>query len=216
MKGSACRPAYPGLPPKHAPGMRIGLFGGSFNPAHAGHRLASLAARRRLQLDRVWWLVSPGNPLKDTRQLPPLEERLSMCARVAHHPALDVTGIEAVFGLRYTIDVIEALQARCPGVRFVWIMGADNLGNFHRWQHWRRLADLIPIAVVDRPGSTLGAAQAPAGAYLARFKLPESAAGVLADFSPPAFVFLHDRRSPLSSTALRTVERAETRSPKVQ
>ncbi len=203
VPGPACRPPYEGLPPRHGSGLRIGLFGGSFNPPHAGHRLASLVALRRLKLDRIWWLVSPGNPLKDTRRLPALAERLAICARVANHPAIDVTGIEQDLGLRYTVDVVQALRRRCPGVRFVWIMGADNLGNFDRWQQWRTITGTLPIAVVDRPGSTLGAGQTPAGAYLGRYRIPEAASAVLADMPPPAFVFLHGPRSVLSSTALR-------------
>ena len=201
--GRRVRPAYDAMPPIHAPGMRIGLFGGSFNPPHEGHRLASLTALRRLKLDRVWWLVSPGNPLKDTRRLPPLADRLAACARVADHPAIDVTGVEAALGLRYTIDVVRALRRRCGGVRFVWIMGADNLGTFHRWQHWQEIAGTLPIAVVDRPGSTLGAAQTPAGAYLARYRIDEAEAARLPGAMPPAFVFIHGPRSTLSSTALR-------------
>lgn len=198
------RPAYAGLPPKHTPGLRIGLFGGSFDPPHAGHVLASLTALRRLQLDRVWWLVSPGNPLKDTSGLPSLQARLAACARVATHPALDVTGVEAKLGSRYTVDVIAALRARCPGVDFVWIMGADNLANFHRWQHWRDIAKLVPIAAIDRPGSTLSAFGSPAGASLWRHRLSEADAGLLAACRPPAFVFLHGPRSTMSSTALRS------------
>ena len=197
------RPAYRGLPPKHAPGLRIGLFGGSFDPPHAGHKLASLVALRRLRLDRVWWLVSPGNPLKDTRGLPGLDDRLAACACVADHPAIDVTGVEAELGLRYTCDVVQALLQRCQGVQFVWIMGADNLRSFHRWQHWRGIVQSVPIAVVDRPGSTLGSPRSPAGAYLARWRLREAEAGQLADRAGPGFVFLHGPRSNLSSTALR-------------
>lgn len=203
VPGRPCRPAYRSLPPKRTPGLRIGLFGGSFDPPHAGHRLASLTALRRLDLDRVWWLVSPGNPLKDTRGLAALDARLAACAQVANHPALDVTGIETALGVRYTIDVVRALGQRCPGVHFVWIMGADNLRSFHRWQHWREIAATLPIAVVDRPGSTLDAAKTPAAAYLARYRIGEAAAGGLPDLAPPAFVFLHGPRSPLSSTALR-------------
>src|SRR5262247_755877 len=121
------------LPP-HAPGMKIGLFGGTFDPPHQAHRAACLIAMRRLGLDRVWWLVTPGNPLKDTRGLSPLAERLAAARALAHHPRIDVTGFEAEIGVHYTYEVIRYLLSRCRGVHFVWIMGADNLRSFHRWQ----------------------------------------------------------------------------------
>src|SRR6202142_3471652 len=125
------------LLPLHAPGMRIGLFGGTFDPPHAAHRAACLLAMRRLGLDRVWWLVSPGNPLKDTRGLAPLEARIAAAAKIARHPKIAVTGIEALIGTRYTYETIAYLKRRCPGVRFVWIMGGDNLATFHHWKRWR-------------------------------------------------------------------------------
>src|SRR6202049_1548159 len=141
------------LPP-NAPGMRIGLFGGTFDPAHAAHRAACLLALRRLGLDRVWWLVTPGNPLKDTKGLAPLAERLAAAQALAHHPRIDVTDLEAELGTAYTYETVSYLLRRCPGVHFVWIMGADNLRSFHRWQRWRGLAQLVPIAIVDRlPGA---------------------------------------------------------------
>src|ERR1043166_2798374 len=142
------------LPP-HAPGMRIGLFGGTFDPPHAAHLAASLLAMKRLQLDRMWWLVTPGNPLKDTRGLRPLEQRMTDAKKLAGHPRIDVTGLEAVINTRYTYDTLEYLVRRCAGVRFVWVMGADNLRSFYRWQSWRRIANLMPMAVVDRMGSSL-------------------------------------------------------------
>ena len=138
-------------------GLRVGLFGGSFNPAHEAHRAASLLALRRLRLDRVWWLVTPGNPLKDNRALPPLEERVAIARRVARHPRIDVTGFEADLGVRYSYQSVEYLARRLPTVRFVWIMGADNLARFDRWQRWRAIADLMPMAVVDRMGESLAA-----------------------------------------------------------
>ena len=190
------------LPP-WAPGLRIGLFGGSFNPPHDGHRLASLTALRRLGLDRIWWIVTPGNPLKQTGGLADLETRIAAARRIAHHPRISVTGIEAVIGTRYTVDTVAYLMRRCPGVRFVWVMGADNLLQLPRWRRWRELIDLIPVAAVDRPGSTLRAVHGRAGAILARRRLNESAARLLVDQAPPAFVYLHGPRSPTSSTALR-------------
>jgi len=117
--------------------MRIGLFGGTFDPPHEAHLGACLIAMKRLGLDRVWWLVTPGNPLKNTRGLAPLAERVRAAKALAHHPRIDVTGVEAQIGTRYTYETIAYLLRHCPGVRFVWIMGADNLRSFHRWQKWR-------------------------------------------------------------------------------
>lgn len=183
--------------------MRIGLLGGSFNPPHEAHRAISLAALKRLGLDRVWWLVTPGNPLKDVRQLPPLEERIAAARSLARHPRIDVSGLESVIGTRYTIDTIAWLTRRFPDVRFVWIMGADNLRQFHRWDDWRRIAALVPLAVFDRGGIGPAALAAPAARALARSRIPESRARLLADLDPPAWTYLHGLKSPLSSTALR-------------
>jgi nicotinate-nucleotide adenylyltransferase len=190
------------LPP-HAPGMRIGLFGGTFDPPHRAHLAASLLAMKRLKLDRVWWLVTPGNPLKNTRHLAPLGQRIAAARALTHHPRIDVTGLEAVIKTRYTYDTISWLIDRCPGVRFVWIMGADNLRSFHRWQRWRDIADLVPIVVVDRLGPSLYAAASPAGQALRKYRLQESAVTSLSERRPPAWAFLHGLKSPLSSTALR-------------
>jgi len=190
------------LPP-HSPGMKIGLFGGTFDPPHQAHRAACLIAMRRLDLDRVWWLVTPGNPLKDTRGLSPLADRIAAARALARHPRIDVTGIEAEIGARYTYDTVRYLVARCPGVRFVWIMGADNLRSFHRWQKWRAIAAMVPIAVIDRLGPSLYATAGIAGQTLARFRIPEHAARTLPGRRPPVWVYLHGLKSPLSSTALR-------------
>ena len=190
------------LPPC-APGMRIGLFGGTFDPAHAAHRAACLLALRRIGLDRVWWLVTPGNPLKNTDGLAPLKDRLAAARKLAHHPLINVTDIEAQIGTPYTYETIFYLTRRCPGVRFVWIMGADNLRGFHRWQRWRDIAALVPIAVIDRLGPSLYATASAAGQTLARARIPEAAARSLPDRKPPAWIYLHGLKSPLSSTALR-------------
>ncbi len=131
--------------------MRIGLLGGSFNPPHAAHRAISLFALKRLKLDRIWWLVSPGNPLKRGQALHTLDDRVAAAEKMANDPRIDVSCLEAVIGTRYTMDTISYLRRRCSGVRFVWIMGADNLAQFNRWESWRRIADLVPIAVIDRP-----------------------------------------------------------------
>jgi len=194
--------AVPSLP-LHPPGLRIGLYGGSFNPPHAGHLHVSDLALRRLRLDRVWWMVTPGNPLKDRRGLPPTASRLEAARALARRPGLAVTAFEAEIGARYTVDALTYLVARCPDVRFVWIMGADCLAGFHRWRGWRTIADLMPFAVIDRPGWTLRAAHARAAVALRRYRLDESDAPLLADLSPPAWVFLHGPRSDLSSTVLR-------------
>jgi nicotinate-nucleotide adenylyltransferase len=190
------------LPP-YGPGMRIGLFGGTFDPAHAAHRAACLLALRRLDLDRVWWMVTPGNPLKDTRGLAPIDTRVAAALALAHHPRIDVTDFESELRTAYTYATISYLVRRCRGVRFVWIMGADNLRSFHRWQRWRDIATLVPIAVVDRLGPSLYSTMGAAGQALARYRLPETAATALADHKPPAWIYLHGLKSPLSSTALR-------------
>ncbi len=183
--------------------MRIGLFGGTFDPAHAAHRSACLLAMKRVGLDRVWWLVTPGNPLKDTRGLAPLQERVDAAQALAHHPRIDVTDLEAEIGTRYSYETIAYLLRRCPQVHFVWIMGADNLRSFHRWQRWRDIAALVPIVVIDRLGPSLYATAGIASQAFARFRIPEAAAKRLPEKKPPAWVYLHGLKSPLSSTALR-------------
>jgi nicotinate-nucleotide adenylyltransferase len=194
------------LPP-HAPGMRIGLFGGSFDPPHEGHFHVSRVALRRLRLDRLWWLATPGNPLKETSRLLPLTERIAAAQRIARDPRIVVTGVEAEIGARYTADTLRYLRRHCPGVRFVWIMGADNLLQFHRWRDWEEITRTVPIAIVDRPGATLAAMSAKAAQRFAFARLPESAAPRLADARAPAFVYLHGPRVAQSSTALRRERR---------
>ena len=190
------------LPP-HGRGLKIGLLGGSFNPPHEAHRAVSRLALRRLGLDRVWWLVTPGNPLKDTRALAPLAERLAAARRLAAHPRIDVTDLEAAIGTRFTADTIAWLTRRFPAVRFVWIMGADNLAQFDRWQNWRAIAEAVPIAVVDRFGASYAATASPAAQALAAARIRENDARALPDRKPPAWIYLHGLKSPLSSTAIR-------------
>ena len=186
--------------------MRIGLLGGSFNPPHAAHRAISLYALKRLKLDRVWWLVTPGNPLKDVGALHDLDERAEAARKMAHDPRIDVTCLEAVIGTRYTVDTITYLRRRCSGLRFVWIMGADNLAQFHRWENWRRMASEVPIAVIDRPPQSFRALASTAAQALAPYRLPEKDAGMLADRRAPAWVFLTGMKSNLSSTRLRNLD----------
>jgi nicotinate-nucleotide adenylyltransferase len=193
------------LPP-HGPGQRVGLLGGSFNPPHLAHREISLFAMKRLGLERVWWLVTPGNPLKSAKRLPSLDQRVAAAQRVARHPRIAVTDAEAAIGTRYTIDTLLWLTRHCANVRFVWLMGADNLKEFHRWRNWRGIAALVPIAVVDRFGASLAAAAAPAAQALARYRVAERDAAALADQYPPAWTFLHGLKSPLSSSRIRAAE----------
>jgi nicotinate-nucleotide adenylyltransferase len=198
----ASRPVAPAIP-LYAQGMRIGLLGGSFNPPHAAHRAISLFAIKRLKLDRVWWLVTPGNPLKDHGGLHDLGERAEAARRMANDPRIDISCLEAVIGTRYTFDTITYLRRRTSGLRLVWIMGADNLAQFHRWQNWRRIAAQIPIAIIDRPPQSFRALSAPAAQALANYRLPENKAGQLADQRAPAWTFLTGMKLNLSSTGLR-------------
>ena len=198
----------PRLPP-FAPGMRVGLLGGSFNPPHEGHALVTRLAMRRLALDRVWWLVTPGNPLKSQAELAGLQARIEAARGLVDGPRVVVTDIEAEIGARYTYDTLAWIVRRARGVQFVWIMGADNLGQFHLWRHWRAIADLAPIVVIDRPGSTLRATSSPAGVTLGRWRAPEGDASRFASLTPPAFLFLHGPRSQQSSTELRQAGGAE-------
>ena len=183
--------------------MRIGLLGGSFNPPHEAHRAISLFAIKRLKLDRVWWLVTPGNPLKEGGGLRDLEQRAEAARRIARDPRIDVSCLESVIGTPYTADTISYLRRRCCGLRFVWIMGADNLAQFHRWQNWRRIASEVPIAVIDRPPQSFRALAAPAAQAMARYRLPENQADQIADRRAPAWVFLTGMKLNLSSTGLR-------------
>jgi len=184
-------------------GMQIGLFGGSFNPPHAGHRLVAEIALRRLRLDQLWWMVTPGNPLKSTRELAPLAERIRLSEAFARDPRIKVTAFEAAFKIRYTADTLALVRAKNPGVDFVWIMGADSLRDFHRWQRWREIMLTFPLAIVDRPGSTLSFLSSMAAKTFDYARVDERDAPHLARMKAPAWTFIHGPRSSLSSTAIR-------------
>lgn len=184
-------------------GMQVGLFGGSFNPPHAGHALVAEIALRALKLDQLWWIVTPGNPLKAGKPIAPLAERLKKSEAFAEDPRIKVTAFEASFNVRYTADTLALVQARNPGVDFVWVMGADNLAQFHRWQRWREIATTMPIAVIDRPGSTLALISSMMAKTFDYARVNERDAARLARLRAPAWTFIHGPRSSLSSTALR-------------
>jgi nicotinate-nucleotide adenylyltransferase len=184
-----------------ADGLRIGLLGGSFNPAHEGHIYASTLALKQLQLDYVWWLVSPQNPLKDTAGMRDFAARLTAAQKFATHPRIVVSGIEAALGTRFTVDTLNALKRRFPQPRFVWLMGSDNLIQLPRWRAWRRIFTAVPVAVVARPGTAISArtckaAQMFGGAYVA----PDRHFSVM---QPPVWTVLDGKRNPLSATLLR-------------
>ena len=185
-----------------APGLRIGLLGGSFNPAHAGHVHVSEVALKRLGLDYVWWLVSPQNPLKTSADMAPFQRRMASARdMIASRPRLRVTDIETQLGTRYTIDTVVCLKRRFPQVHFVWLMGSDNLLSFHRWRDWKRLADMLPIAIVLRPGTILAPLSARAARQFAvSARRPPR---LLATTRPPALTVLDAKRNYESATALR-------------
>jgi len=195
------------LPPS-ADGQAIGLLGGSFNPAHAAHIMISETAIRRLGLARVWWVVTPGNPLKVANAPPPLDERIAVARRLIGPRPITVTGFERNLRDRYTISTLAFLRKRRPGTRFVWVMGADCLAEFHRWRQWRQIMNLMPIAVVDRPGWRMKALSSIAATAYASARLPEREAGRLAAMGAPAWVFLTAPLSDLSSTAIRAGRKA--------
>ncbi len=184
----------------------IGILGGSFNPAHGGHRRVSLFARAALGLDEVWWLVSPGNPLKPRAGMAPLAARVASARRQARRAPVRVTAIERELGTRYTIDSLRRLVRRWPKRRFVWLMGADNLAQFARWKNWRGIARLMPIAVIARPGYDSCAFASPAMAWLRRFRVPVASIRNRSRWSPPALVFLRFDPDSRSASALRRAD----------
>jgi nicotinate-nucleotide adenylyltransferase len=191
-------------------GRKIGLLGGSFNPAHEAHRQISLMALARLGLDEVWWLVSPQNPLKPVAGMAALPERLAEARKVARHPRIRVTGIEARLGTVYTARTIPALKRRFPALRFVWLMGADNLIQIDRWQGWQRIFNAVPVAVFARPTYCFRALASQAAHRFAKGRQPEGRAKVLAERQPPAWVFVHGRLNPLSASAIRAQRAGKT------
>jgi nicotinate-nucleotide adenylyltransferase len=196
-------------PPYAAPGQAIGLLGGSFNPPHVAHRMISEVALKRLGLDKVWWIVSPGNPLKKRTPPPPLAERMRLARAVATNPHIVVTDFEADLPTPYAVSTLAFLKARSPLVHFVWIMGADNLAGFHRWERWREIFTMVPIVVVDRPGWRMKALASKAARAFAKSRRPETEAAQLAHTPPPAWTFLTGPLSHVSSTAIRNKAKAQ-------
>jgi nicotinate-nucleotide adenylyltransferase len=188
---------------------RIGILGGSFNPAHRGHRAISLAAIRALDLDEIWWLVSPGNPLKDGRDdMAPFDARYASAKRMARHVPIRVSDLEQRLGTRYTVDTLNAIVRRYPRQRFIWLMGADNLAQFEQWRGWRKIAANVPIAVVSRPGYNHSAHAAPAMGWLRRFVRPASQSKNWTQWRLPALVLLRFRPDQTSATRLRLADPA--------
>ncbi len=184
-------------------GMSVGLFGGSFNPPHDGHCHVAQTALKRLQLDRLWWIVSPGNPHKNNQVLPELKERIALSRALMRHPKVMITGLEARLNTRFSADLVFKLTKRFPCVNFVWIMGADNLTSFHKWDRWQEIAENMPICVIDRPGDTLSTRSSLSAKKLMRYRLDEADAAILKYKTAPAWTFIHAPRSFSSSTALR-------------
>ena len=185
---------------------RIGLLGGSFNPAHGGHRRISLFARQALGLDEVWWLVSPGNPLKPRKGMAPLAARMKAARSMARRAPIRVTAIERELGSPYTIDTLRAITRRYPKKDFVWLMGSDNLLQFHRWKDWRAIARTMPIAVIARPGYDAQADASPASAWLRRYRVPAATFRNRGEWSAPSLVILRFDPDPRSATAIRRAD----------
>ncbi|KTT70983.1 nicotinate-nucleotide adenylyltransferase [Sphingomonas endophytica] len=185
---------------------RIGLLGGSFNPAHRGHRRVTLSVIRALALDEAWWLVSPGNPLKPRAGMAPFAARLASARAMARRAPIRASDLETRLHTRYTVDTLRAIRRRHPRDRFVWIMGADNLAQFHEWYQWRSIARTMPIAVVTRPGYDARARAAPAMGWLRRYRRPAGQARNWAEWSVPALVLLRFRPDRTSATQIRAVD----------
>ena len=194
-----------------AAGLRIGLLGGSFNPAHAGHVHITQMGLRRLGLDYVWWLVSPQNPLKAARDMASLEVRLAEARALWSHPRVIVTDLEQRLRTRYTVDTLRWLTQRFAGVHFVWLMGSDNLEQFHLWRDWETILNLVPVAVIVRPGSSLAGLRARAAQRFINARAFAPAG--FARRRPPALIVLDGPRHPLSATAIRARRLARTSAP---
>ncbi len=191
------------------PTKRIGILGGSFNPAHRGHRAISLSAMRALALDEIWWMVSPGNPLKDgASDMAPFAARMASARAMSRHAPIRVTAIERRLGTRYTVDTLEKLVRIHPRHRLIWLMGGDNLAGFHQWKGWRRIARQLPIAVIDRPGYIGPARASPAMGWLRRYVRPAGQAKKWTKWRLPALVLLRFRPDPTSATRLRAADPA--------
>ncbi|MCB5203531.1 nicotinate-nucleotide adenylyltransferase [Neorhizobium sp. T786] len=184
-------------------GMVVGLFGGSFNPPHEGHLLVAEIALRRLNLDQLWWMVTPGNPLKSRRELASLSDRIAMSEKLIDDPRIKVTAFEQALGSSYTAETLAHVRARNRSVHFIWIMGADSLRTFHQWQKWQSIVSTFPIAVIDRPGATLSFLSAKMSRTFDYARIDEDDAGVLWRKPAPAWTFIHGPRSAVSSTSLR-------------
>ena len=187
------------------PGMKVGLFGGSFNPAHDGHLHVAETALKRLGLDRVVWLVSPQNPLKSASEMAPLDQRMASARQAAAKagPNMLISDFETRAGTQWTVDTLRVLKARYPGVHFVWLMGSDNLASFHRWRGWTDIMRMMPMAVIARPGSLLDSLTAPAAARFAPYRISAAQAGLVASLKAPAWTYLTAPLNPRSSTAIR-------------
>lgn len=188
--------------PHIQPGQSVGLLGGSFDPPHHGHAAISLAALKRFGLDHLFWLVSPGNPLK-TRQPASLQRRIAASRALIQHPRIHISGIEADLGTRYTAQTLRHLRRRHPGVRFVWLMGADNLAHFHRWKDWKQILDTVPVGVLARPGDRIAARLSPAARIYRHAMLKGAESSLLAQADSPAWCFVNTPMVDVSSTQLR-------------
>ncbi len=203
LRRPVARHTLPAVPAPARRGPRVGLLGGSFNPAHEGHRRISVEALKRLGLDQVWWLVAPQNPLKEQSETAPLSDRLKKARKVAHHPRIWVSDLEARFGTRYTAATLARLRSVFPEHRFVWLMGADNMASLHRWHRWRAVASAMPIAVFDREPYSYAALVAPAAKVLATTRWSPDDLRGLVEALPPAWCLLRLRTHPAASSAIR-------------
>nr|WP_170563246.1 nicotinate-nucleotide adenylyltransferase [Ruegeria atlantica] len=188
--------------PYARPGQVIGLFGGSFDPPHQGHVHVTLEAMKAFGLDRVWWLVSPGNPLK-VQGPAPLTRRMAASRALMLHPRVEVTDIEALTETRATADTLAELRRLYPKVKFVWIMGADNLAQFHKWKDWRRIMDSVPVGVIARPGDRISARMSPAARLYARYRIDGQAPRLLGRVDAPAWCFVNVPMVEVSSSQIR-------------